>query len=209
MPTELRPGVYDITTRQDDNGRRYRVFLVEDDTPTLVDTGHAATVETLFAGLDELGVAPERLLLTHGDGDHAAGADAIVERHGLSVHAPVDEELACDLEPDERYEDGDRIGGFTAVATPGHTPHHHAVVHEERGLAIMGDAVVGSDLRGLPAGHFILPPGVYTAALNAADSSLENLLSYDFDVGLVYHGSSVLEDAGAKFERFVAFPGKP
>ncbi|MFB6310970.1 MAG: MBL fold metallo-hydrolase [Salinirussus sp.] len=209
MPTEIQPGVYDITTRQDDNGRRYRVFFVDDDVPTLIDTGHAATVDTLFDGLAEIGVEPVRLLITHGDGDHAAGAGAIVDRYGVSVHAPVHEELAGGYEPDARYSDGDRIGDFIAVATPGHAPHHHAFVHTERSLAIMGDAVFGSDLRGLPGGYFILPAGVYSEDLTAADAALENLHPYDFDVGLVYHGSSVLEDAGAKLERFVEFPGKP
>jgi glyoxylase-like metal-dependent hydrolase (beta-lactamase superfamily II) len=209
MPTEIEPGVWDITTRQDDNGRRYRAFLFEDDVPTLVDTGHGATVETLFAGVADVGVEPERLLITHGDGDHAAGADAVVDRYGVEVYAPADEALACDLEPDVRFGDGGGIGDFTAVSVPGHTAHHHALVHEPRSVAALGDAVVGADLRGLPAGRFVLPPGVYSADLNRADASLENLLAYDFDVGLVAHGSSVTENARDKVERFVAFPGKP
>jgi glyoxylase-like metal-dependent hydrolase (beta-lactamase superfamily II) len=209
MPTEIEPGVWDITTRQDDNGRRYRVYLVEDDIPTLVDTGHAATVETLFDGLAEVGVEPERLLLTHGDGDHVAGADAIVDRYGVDVYAPDGEELACDRAADVRFADGDAIGDFTAVNTPGHSAHHSAFVHEPRSLAILGDAVFGSDLRGLPAGYFTLPAGVYSEDLTLADAALENLLEYDFDVGLVFHGSSVTEKAGEKLERFVAFPGKP
>lgn len=209
MPTEIEPGVWDITTRKDDNGRRYRVYLVQDEVPTLVDTGHASTVETLFDGIAEVGVEPDRLLLTHGDGDHAAGADAIVDRYGVDVYAPTDEDLACDLEPDGRYSDGDNIGDFTAVSTPGHTANHHAFVHEPRSLAILGDAAFGSDLRGLPEGYFVLPAGVYTEDLNRADASLENLLAYDFNVGLVFHGSSVTEAAGAKLERFVRFPGRP
>ncbi len=209
MPTEIEPGVWDVTTRQDDNGRRYRVYLVEDDVPTLVDTGHAATVETLFDGIAEIGIEPDRLLLTHGDGDHAAGADAIVDRYGVEVYAPRGEALSCDLEPDERFDDGDEIGDFTAVSVPGHTAHHFTFVHEPRSVALLGDAVFGSDLRGLPEGYFVLPAGVYSADLNQADASLENLLEYDFDVGLVFHGSSVTEDAGAKLERFVRFPGKP
>ena len=209
MPTEIEPGVWDVTTRQDDNGRRYRVYLVEDDVPTLVDTGHAATVETLFDGLAEIGVEPGRLLLTHGDGDHAAGADAIVDRYGVEVHAPAGEPLACEREPDSRFDGGDRIGEFTAVSTPGHSAHHHAFVHEPRSIAILGDAVFGSDLRGLPAGYFTLPAGIYSEDLNQADAALENLLDYDFDIGLVFHGSSVTEDAGEKLARFVRFPGKP
>jgi glyoxylase-like metal-dependent hydrolase (beta-lactamase superfamily II) len=208
MPTKIEPGVWDITTRQDDNGRRYRVYLVKDDVPTLVDTGHAATVETLFDGVAEIDVEPERLLITHGDGDHTAGADAIVDRYGVEIYAPTGEALACDCDADVRFADGDNIGDFTAVSVPGHTAHHHAFVHEPRSIAIMGDAVFGSDLRGLPAGYFILPPGAYSEDLDLADASLSNLLGYDFDVGLVFHGSSVTEDAAEKLDRFVSFPGK-
>jgi glyoxylase-like metal-dependent hydrolase (beta-lactamase superfamily II) len=95
------------------------------------------------------------------------------------------------------------------VSVPGHSSDHHAFIHEPRSIAILGDAVFGSDLRGLPPGYFTLPAGVYSEDLNIADESLESLLDYDFDVGLVYHGSSVTEDAGDKLARFVDFPGKP
>jgi hypothetical protein len=44
--------------------------------------------------------------------------------------------------------------------------------------------------------------------LNLGEEGLERLLAYEFDVGLVYHGSSVTEDARAKVDRYVNFPGK-
>lgn len=209
MATEIRPDVYDVTTRQDDSGRRYRVFLFDAATPVLVDTGHAGTVETLFGELEDLGVAPERLLITHADPDHVGGVDAIVDRYGVELLAPAGAELGSDAIPDRRFEDGAEVGPFTAVHIPGHTPHHHAFVHRDRPIAVMGDAVFGSDLRGLPAGYFVLPPGVYTADLDRAEASLEDLLGYEFETALVYHGSSVTADAHAKLETFVNFPGKP
>jgi hypothetical protein len=73
---------------------------------------------------------------------------------------------------------------------------------------VLGDALSGADQRGLPAGYFHLPPAVYSKDLNLAEESLERLLEYDFEVGLVYHGSSVTEDARAKVGRYVEFPGK-
>lgn len=73
----------------------------------------------------------------------------------------------------------------------------------------MGDAVFGSDARGLPAGYFVLPPAYYSADLAAADENLARLLDYEFDAGLMYHGSSVTEDASEKIEAFVDFRGKP
>lgn len=112
-------------------------------------------------------------------------------------------------DPDHRYGDGDAVGGFTAVATPGHTASHHSLVDEERGVAVLVDAVFGADSRGLPEGNFVLPPGYFSEDLNEADASLERLLEYEFEVGLVYHGSSVTSGASEKLRRFVQFAGKP
>jgi glyoxylase-like metal-dependent hydrolase (beta-lactamase superfamily II) len=35
--------------------------------------------------------------------------------------------------------DGEEVAGFTAYATPGHTPGHTSFVHEEYRLALVGD----------------------------------------------------------------------
>lgn len=208
MPTERANGLHDVTCREDD-GTRYRVFLSTTGTPTLFDAGLADTVGAVATGIDEVGTEPERLVVTHGDGDHVGGFDRLVDRYDLETWVPRRTTLETDHEPDHRYGDGDRIGRFTAVHAPGHEPDNHALIDEDAGVAVLGDALSGADQRGLPAGYFHLPPAVYSRDLNEAEESLEGLLDYEFDVGLVYHGSSVLEDARAKLERYVDFPGKP
>jgi hydroxyacylglutathione hydrolase len=55
----------------------------------------------------------------------------------------------------------------------------------------------------------MLPTAFYSADLAAADEHLERLFEYDFDAGLVYHGSSVSENAAAKLDAFMDFDGKP
>lgn len=208
MPTEITDGVYDITCLDESDGKRFRAFLFVEGTPTLFDAGLASTTETLFAGIDEVGVEPERLVITHGDGDHLGGFDGVVERYDVETWVPDRLEADTDREPDERYGDGDRIGRFVAVHTPGHEPEHHSLIDEGRGIAVLGDALSGADQRGLEAGRFHLPPAVYSTDLNTAEESLERLLDYEFDVGLVYHGSSVTTDASAKIDRYVNFPGR-
>ena len=202
MPTELVDDVYDITCREV-NGKRYRVFFLTDGTPTLFDTGFEATAETVFEGIEAIGVEPERLIVTHADGDHVGAFDAIVDRYDPETWVPEQSDLDTDYEPDHRYGDGDRIGRFTAVHVPGHEPDNHVLIDEDAGVAVMGDAVSGADQRGLPAGYFHLPPGVYSQNLNDAEANLERLAEYDFAVGLVFHGSSVLERASEKLERYV------
>lgn len=207
MPTEVAPDVHDLTLAEL-NGGRYRAFLFDGDTPTLVDAGLPETAETLVAELDSVGVTPERLVVTHGDPDHIGGMAELASRYDIETWVPA-QTVVDDAEPDHRYGDGDSVGDFTAVHVPGHRADHHALVDESRGVAVLGDAVFGADSRGLPAGYFVLPPGYFSEDLNEADANLERLVDYDFAVGLVYHGSSVTTDASEKLRRFVDFAGKP
>ncbi|SEH42625.1 Glyoxylase, beta-lactamase superfamily II [Halopenitus malekzadehii] len=229
MIDEIAPDVYDVTVREHAGGR-YRVFLFDGATPTLVDVGFADTVDRVTAATDELGIEPERVVITHGDGDHVGGLPGVIDAFDPEVWAPeglvLEEAIDADLEATSdrrtddgsgaggnvrsirRYGDGDTIGAFEAVATPGHTPTHHSLVDEDAGIAVLGDAVFGADARGLPEGSVVLPTAHYSADLNTADESLEKLLAFEFDVGLVYHGSSVLEDASETIDRFVNFAGK-
>ncbi|WP_251328109.1 MBL fold metallo-hydrolase [Haloplanus pelagicus] len=208
MPTQVTDHVYDITCREGPEGDRYRVYLFTDGTPTLFDTGFADTVDTVRAAIDEIGVEPKRLVVTHSDGDHVGGYSSLVDTYDLETWVPTRTDDELTPEPTHRYQGGDTIGRFTAVHVPGHAPDNHALVDEEAGIAVLGDAVSGADQRGLPSGQFHLPPAVYSQSLNQAEESLERLLSYEFDVGLVFHGSSVIENASDKLDRYVNFPGK-
>jgi len=209
MPTEILPGVHDITVRADDNGRRYRAYLIEDDVPTLFDAGFADTTDALFEGVAATGLEPERLVLTHADPDHVGGFDAAVERYDLETHVPEQSDLDVDHEPDHRYGDGDRIGGFEAVYVPGHRHDHHALVDEQRGVLVAADAVSGADLRGFPEGFLLPHAAVYAEDLKEAELSLDRLLGFEFDAALVYHGTSVTGGARDVLDRYVNFPDRP
>lgn len=210
MPTEVVENVYDITCKTLESGKRYRAFYFLGEKPTLFDAGLSESVDRLAEGIADTGVDPERLIITHSDPDHIGGFDGIVDRYDVETWVPEQYdggETANDA--DHRYSDGDRIGRFTAVHLPGHEPDNHGFVDQEAGVAVVGDALSGADQRGLPAGHFHLPPAVYSRDLNQAEESLERLLEFSFDVALVYHGSSVIENASEKLDRYVNFPGKP
>lgn len=222
--TEIVPGVYDITWQGREegpeimHGYRWRTFLfdLDDDVPTLVDTCKEERVEFLFDSIEDIGVEPERLIVTHGHSDHVGAFDSVVERYGVETWVPegddilADERLSVDTQPDHWYADGERIGRFETVHVPGHTPGNSVVVDEEAGIAVLGDAASGSDRRGLPKGYLIHPP--QSTHVNQspqdvvdAEENLARLLDYEFDVALVFHGSSVLEDASEKLERYVNY----
>lgn len=201
MPSTIAPGVHEISAWSESGGKDYRVFLFADGTPTLVDTGKPDTTSGIIEGIEAVGVEPERLVITHGDGDHVGGFDAIVDRFDPESWVPEGMDPDAEAAPDHRFSDGAKIGRFVAVHTPGHEPEHHAIIDEAAGIAVMGDAVNGSDRRGLPAGYFTLPSG--SRDLDLAVESLRKLLGYDFDVGLVFHGTSVTEDARDVLDRYV------
>jgi glyoxylase-like metal-dependent hydrolase (beta-lactamase superfamily II) len=208
MPREIVPGIYDVTVREDANGRRYRVYLA-DDGPTLFDAGFAGTTDALFEGIEATGLHPERLVLTHADPDHVGGFDAVVERYGVETYVPEQTALESDHGADHRYGDGDRVGGFEAVYTPGHSHDHHALVDDDRGVLVAGDALAGADLRGFPEGYLLPHAAVYAEDYGRAEASLDRLLDHRFEAALVFHGSSVTDGARATLDRFVDFPGRP
>lgn len=204
--TDLGDDVYDLTLTREP--ARYRAYLFDWDRPTLVDCGLAATSKTLLDRIETLGVEPEQLVLTHAHPDHDGGFDAVVERFDPTTWVPEESALDANHDPDRRYSHDDAVGPFTAVHIPGHCVDNYALVASERGLAVMGDAVLGADWRGLPAGYFVLVEGIYSNDLVAAERNLERLQNYDFEVGLVFHGSSVFADARRKLDAFVDFPNK-
>lgn len=204
---ELRPGVYDVTVAT--RGRaRYRVHYVANAAPICFDTGFADTADALADALEDAGFAPEHVVVTHGDHDHVGGFETIADRFDATTHLPR-ESADPGFPVDDRYGPGDRIGPFEAIHVPGHKPDNYAWVDDGRGVLIAGDAVIGSDWRGLPPGYLLPPEAVYAADHRAAELHLERLLDYDFDAALVSHGSSVLDGAHEKLDAFVHFPGAP
>lgn len=204
--TEVAPGVYDLTLSTDP--ARYRSFLFDWAVPTLVDTGPANTSETLLARLDTLAIPPARLVLTHADHDHVGGFDAVVDRYDPETFVPSESVLETTHDADVRYDHEASVGPFTAVHVPGHCDDNYALVAPEHSLAVLGDAMIGADWRGLPAGYFVMVEAMYSEDLIAAERNVERVQAYDFDVGLVFHGSSVFEDAREKLDAFLDFPNK-
>lgn len=202
MFEELLDGVYDITCL-DEARDRYRAFLFDWETPTLVDTTFEQVQDALFAGIDATGVTPERLVITHADRDHVGAFDAVVERYGVETWVPKESQQRVDVTPDHWFEDGERIGRFEAIHMPGHKSDNYALYDERDRVLVTGDAVHGADRRGLPPGYFLLPQAPYSESLNQAEESLQKLLDLEFDAALVFHGTSVLDRPHEKLRRFV------
>lgn len=115
----------------------------------------------ILAALEELEVTPEKIVLTHGHIDHAAGAAELAETLKIPVEGPheADKFLLDDLPtagartgipgrpvtPDRWLKEGDTvdIGGvsFDILHVPGHTPGHIVLVNRANNIAIVGDTL--------------------------------------------------------------------
>ena len=162
-PHRLAPGVWRLELTG------VNAYLADDGTLTLVDAGtpwdaRALKRQVAATGRDYRDV--DRVLLTHYDLDHVGGlaeldldvphyaADpdasyldgtdrpSLGDRKGLSQRAAATLLDRPDAEV-RRVRDGSAVDGFRAFATPGHTPGHVSYLHDELGVAFLGDLVRG------------------------------------------------------------------
>jgi len=133
----------------------------------------------------------EGIVLTHSHADHAEGAAPLAQRAGgVSVVLPGD---------------GEKVGPFTAIATPGHAADHvclllgedaedsASVPHPPR-TCFTGDTVLGR-------GSVFIAPG--EGSLAAYLDSLRRLSALDLELLCPGHGPYV-RDPGAKLAEYLA-----
>ena len=146
----------------------------------------------LDAVLAASGHAIAGIVLTHSHIDHAEGAESLAARAGgVPVVLPSD---------------GEEVGPFVAVATPGHSPDHVCLLFEpgsrvspsmpnpSRATAFAGDTVLGE-------GSVFIPPG--EGSLSAYMDSLRRLRALDLEVLCPGHGPYVWDPA-AKLDEYIA-----
>jgi len=187
-----------------------RVYVLEDvpeGQTTLVDTGFDEDGEELVETLREEFGGVDRVIITHGDHGHHGGLPHVMEAFDPDLLANDHEEKfyeAIDYEPDVRFEDGDVLDGdIEVIEVPGHSQATSALLLRDRKILISGDTLDGSDRAGLPAGYLLPPPALFNDDHEAAEINLYDLLAYDFDTVLVFHGSNVFGDAKEKLDDFL------
>jgi glyoxylase-like metal-dependent hydrolase (beta-lactamase superfamily II) len=135
--------------------------------PGPLDEGHLEAVRRAAAD----GI--EGVVLTHGHADHAEGAAAL----GAPVTLPGD---------------GETVGPFRALATPGHSPDSVCLLAAR--VCFTGDTVLGS-------GSVFIAPG--EGSLSAYLDSLRRLRGVELDVLCPGHGPYVWDPA-AKLDEYIA-----
>lgn len=96
------------------------------------DNAHVAIVdpgdeEPVIERLEQEGLQPEAILITHHHGDHTGGVSALVERYAVPVYGPAQERIPALTHP---LREGDTVTlpgsglQFSVIDTPGHTRGH-------------------------------------------------------------------------------------
>ena len=134
--------------------------------PGPADSSHLGAVRRAAGG------EVEGVVLTHGHADHAEGAD----RLGAPVTLP---------------RDGEKVGPFEAVASPGHSPDSVCLLLHR--VCFTGDTVLGT-------GSVFIAPG--EGSLGAYLDSLRRLRELDLEVICPGHGPYVWEPH-AKLDEYI------
>lgn len=225
-PEKLAPGIYRVDGLFVRHALSL-LLIAGSDGWTLIDTGLASSVRRIQRVLAALGAGPDdlkRVYLTHHHSDHIGGLPGLVAwAPRVEVIAPAREApiVAGERPPDRRENpvlqflterqrlpaapvtrtarEGDSVGGFRAIATPGHTRGHTSLLHEEHGLLMTGDAF-GQLLRRVEVGvnrHFCTDPAL-------ARRSSERLIGYDVATVVMSHGPVLYDGARARLLKAVA-----
>ena len=162
-------------------------WVVGRDGAVVIDPGpalpeHVAAVAAEVRGRGGL----EAVLVTHDHGDHTDGIDALRQACGPAPVAGGAERWEVSLG------DGDRFGGLTVVAAPGHAPDH--LVYRLGPAAFTGDAVLGE-------GSVFISPG--PGSLSGYLLALRRLRELELDVLCPGHGPPI-GDPEAKLNEYLA-----
>ena len=151
----------------------------------VVDPG--GDLDRIMAAIDQVGMIPEKILLTHGHIDHAGGAAELRERLKVKIEGPhrADKILLDNLEaqgaaygiparnvtPDHWLDEGETVmvgdQTFEVLHCPGHSPGSIVFVHTRQKFLLVGDVIFRSSI-----GRTDLAYGDHDALINAIKTKL-------------------------------------
>lgn len=154
----------------------------------VIDPG--GDLDQIQAGIEEAGFTPDKIVLTHGHIDHAAGAHAMRQILNVPIIGPHrDDKFLLDgleeqakmfnlptgtvqnVAPDTWLEEGDTIDmagvTFDIYHCPGHSPGSVVFVNVDINFAIVGDVIFHGSV-----GRTDLPGGSHDALINSIKAKL-------------------------------------
>jgi len=137
--------------------------------------------------------------------NHSRAANRVRARTGARtvIHAnDADHARSQETELDDALEVGGTVGPLEVVDASGKSPGEIALLSRDRGILIVGDAIIGN-----PPGQCRLLPERVMEDPARLRGNLRKLLDLDFDILLVGDGESILQNAKARLKELVeTFP---
>lgn len=154
-----------------------------------------------MAALVREGVA--RIVLTNRNHSRAANRVRASTGARTVIHADdADHARSQETELDDALEVGATIGPLEVVDASGKSPGEVALLWRDRGILIVGDAIIGN-----PPGQCGLLPERVMDDPARLRTSVRAFLDLDFDTLLVGDGEAILRDAKARVKELVeTFP---
>ena len=197
-------------------------YLIED---VLIDAGIRRSHKIISMALKDKKIAAHAL--THAHADHQGSSQTICEKYNLPFWCSLPEKPQAETgnatkeypnqthfvtrfqrkywagkghEVSKILNEGDEVGGFKVVETPGHSSGHISFFREKDGVLIVGDVLVNMNLLTTLKGLHE-PPGLFTLDKEQNRKSIRKLRSLKPSILCFGHGP-VLFDKNL-FERFV------
>lgn len=169
----------------------------------------------------------KRIVITHHHLDHAGGAAEVKRLTGAELAAHQEDAVfisgeklypspfasralgllaspvATRLNPksvtvDVSLQDGDKIGPFKVVHVPGHTLGSIALLEEDRGFLMVGDALQNW------LGRLSPPSRLFTADMALARASIQKMAQLDFQALCFSHFGPIKERARERLQALAA-----
>ena len=186
-----------------------------------------ARIVAALAGIGKRPSDVTRIVLTHAHSDHAGGASDMVERTGvpgIDVHeddaaylasghnAPtsgstmgrlLSRSSSARFDPvavGEPLTDGqvlDVAGGLRVLHTPGHSPGHVSLLHQDSGVLITGDAIFNM------ASRMTWPMAAVCSSASQNKQSAHVLGELEYSVAAFTHGPEIRDNARESVRSFL------
>jgi glyoxylase-like metal-dependent hydrolase (beta-lactamase superfamily II) len=220
---KIVPGIYRVDNIRGANS----YLAVADDTTLVIDTGVPGNAKKIIDYVTGLGKKPSEIgyiVLTHADIDHSGSVAELREITGARVAIHTEDAPALSgerklkevkgilspiftlmskimkfrpLKPDLLLKEGDEIGGFKVIHTPGHTAGSICLYQPGR-LIFAGDAL-RSDRKGNPKA----PSKQMTLDIEEAWKSVRKIAGLEFNILLPGHGAPVVCAASQKVRQLL------
>lgn len=164
-------------------------FAINKETKEVIFFDPTGQAEKIYHKVEEMGLKPAAILLTHGHLDHIGAVDAVKKKYGISCYVSEEEkellknpQQNCSAIYGNGYTAGAdfflkdkqqlQLAGFAieAIYTPGHTKGGICYYFKEEGVLFSGDTLFRESI-----GRTDLPTGSTSALVRSVRDLLNNL----------------------------------